>query len=263
MAYRTVRRAPARPRRRTSARCSAAARRGAAPPHTESGSRCRCRARARRRRRTRGRLALRARSGRSRRTAGSRRTRTRPGARRLPPLQEGPGPRARPARRLRRALRGPRARPGRRSSPGRRARRCAAAAHSSAGPGELDFVALDERVGEQALAHPLELGPCIVGAGRVDVEIDQAPHAGLVDGESEVAERAADRLSLGIENAGLRPDEDGRLHRSTTLGSPRYSSNAISVSRSKASTYRALVPLTTSWGSSGPGAFLSQPSVSQ
>ena len=58
--------------------------------------------------------------------------------------------------------------------------------------------------------------------GRViDLEIDHATDARLRDLEPEVAQRALDRLALRVEDAGLRPDEDGRPHRSTTSGSAR------------------------------------------
>ena len=50
----------------------------------------------------------------------------------------------------------PRPRPGRRSSPGRRRRRSSGAARSRLR--DLDLVALDQRVREQLLAHPLDLG---------------------------------------------------------------------------------------------------------
>ena len=60
--------------------------------------------------------------------------------------------------------------------------------------------------------------------------------ARLADVESEVAERVLDRLPLRIEDAGLGPDEHGRLHAIAPLGSARYASNEIPVRRSNAST---------------------------
>ena len=55
----------------------------------------------------------------------------------------------------------------------------------------------------------------------LDVEVDHAPDACLADREPELAQRALDRLSLGVEDPRLRPDEDGRPHRRTTSGSAR------------------------------------------
>ena len=76
-------------------------------------------------------------------------------------------------------------------------------------------------------------------------------------------ERGLDRRALRVEDALLRPDEDGRPHPSTTLGLSRYASNGIVVSRSNASMYFERVCATTSSGSSGPGSVLSQPVCSQ
>ena len=69
-------------------------------------------------------------------------------------------------------------------------------------------------------------------------------------------ERRLDRLPLRVEDALLRPDEDGRLHPSTTFGLSRYASNGIVVSRSNASTYFARVCATTSVGQLGAGVGL-------
>ena len=49
------------------------------------------------------------------------------------------------------------------------------------------------------------------------MSIDPAD-AHLVDGEVEMAERSEDGLALWIEDAFLRPDQDGGLHRRTTSG---------------------------------------------
>src|SRR3954449_9722604 len=128
---------------------------------------------------------------------------------------------------------------------------------------ELDLEALDQRVREQLLAHALDLGASLGRVSRVDLQVDEPPHARLPDREAEVAQRRLDRLALGIEDPGLRPHKHGRLHRSTIPESATYASNSSPVSRSNASTYRARVPATTSSGSSGAGGALSQPSDSQ
>src|SRR5918999_2911765 len=100
----------------------------------------------------------------------------------------------------------------------------------------VDLVALDEGVGEQPLAHALDLGARRRGTVGLDLQIDDAADAGVGHREAELAKRALDGLALGIEDPLLRAHEYGCLHRSTVSGSARYSSNGIPVSRSKAST---------------------------
>ena len=53
--------------------------------------------------------------------------------------------------------------------------------------------------------------------------------------ESELLERGAHGLALRVEDAALRPDQDRRLH-AIAAGPARYSSNAIPVRSSNAST---------------------------
>src|SRR5689334_23044809 len=124
---------------------------------------------------------------------------------------------------------------------------------------DLDFVRLHERVREELLAHPLHLRAGLGGIGRLDLEVDDLADARVGDGEAQMLERGLDGRALGVENALLRADEDGRSHPSTTDGCSRYASNGIVVSRSNASTYFERVCMTTSSGSSGPGSVLSQP----
>ena len=85
----------------------------------------------------------------------------------------------------------------------------------------FDFVILDERVRQQPLAHALDLGACLIGIRRLELEIDDAAHPCLADREAELAERALDSLPLRVEDPLLRPDENGGPHRSTTAGSAR------------------------------------------
>ena len=73
--------------------------------------------------------------------------------------------------------------------------------------GDLDVVALDQRVGEELLAHPLDLGSGRVRIGSVELEVDDAADARFADGEAELAERRLHRLTLRVEDACLRPDE--------------------------------------------------------
>ena len=58
------------------------------------------------------------------------------------------------------------------------------------------------------------------GSSVSSSHVDEPADAGAGDGEPERAERLADRLPLGIENAFLGTDQHGRLHR-TTFGSER------------------------------------------
>ena len=87
---------------------------------------------------------------------------------------------------------------------------------------DLHLVRLDERVREQLLAHPLDLGLCLRGVGRLDVEVDDFADARVLHREAEVAERRADRLALRVEDPRLRPHENSRPHPSTTDGSSTY-----------------------------------------
>ena len=64
-----------------------------------------------------------------------------------------------------------------------------------------NLVGLDQRVGQQLLAHPLELGTGPLRVGRVNVELDEAPDPRPADREAEVAERALDRRALRVEDA--------------------------------------------------------------
>ena len=63
--------------------------------------------------------------------------------------------------------------------------------------------------------------PCSSGVVSAELEIDDAPHAGARDVESELAKRALDRIALRVEDPLLRPDKNGRFHR-TTSGRARY-----------------------------------------
>src|SRR3954471_18499529 len=114
----------------------------------------------------------------------------------------------------------------------------------------LDLEGLHQRVREQLLAHLLDLRARRRLVGRVDLEVDQLADTCPRDAEAEMLERALDRLALRVEDAVLRPDEDGRLHASTAFGSSTYFSNGIFVSSSNASMYFERVCMTTSSGSS-------------
>src|SRR5881394_2158721 len=100
---------------------------------------------------------------------------------------------------------------------------------------DLHLVRLDQRVREQPLAHLLDLGLRGRLVGRLDLEVDHLADPRVLHVEAEVAERRADRFALRVEDARLRPDQDGRPHPSTTFGSSRYAGNGIVVSRSNAS----------------------------
>src|SRR5581483_10032739 len=85
----------------------------------------------------------------------------------------------------------------------------------------LDLERLDQRVREQLLAHARHLVVRVPLVARLELEVDDAPDAGLADGEAEVPERAPHRLALGVEDARLRANGDDGPHRSTSSGSVR------------------------------------------
>src|SRR5580765_2562880 len=57
---------------------------------------------------------------------------------------------------------------------------------------ELDLVALDQRVGEQLLAHPLHFRAGTRRVVRFDFEIDDPADTSLADREAELAQRRFD-----------------------------------------------------------------------
>ena len=72
---------------------------------------------------------------------------------------------------------------------------------------QLDLVVLDERVGEQALAHRSSW------RGVLDVELDQPADVDVRDlGEPERGQRPLDGRSLRVEDAGLRTDQYAGSH---------------------------------------------------
>ena len=74
-------------------------------------------------------------------------------------------------------------------------------------PHPTDLVVLDERVGEQLLAHRRELRRVL------DVELDQPPDVDVADAaEPERRQRPLDGLALRVEDPGLGPDQDPRPH---------------------------------------------------
>jgi hypothetical protein len=101
---------------------------------------------------------------------------------------------------------------------------------------QRDLVLLDQGVREQMTAHPLDLLARGGGVRSLELKVHDTPHAGLVDGESELAERAPNCVALRVEDALFRPDENRRPHESTTSGSERYVLNSMPVIVSNAST---------------------------
>jgi hypothetical protein len=86
---------------------------------------------------------------------------------------------------------------------------------------QLDLVTLDQRVREELLAHPFDLGLGRDGVLRLDFEFDDPPDPRFADREAELTERGFDRLALGIQDPLLRGDQYPRFHRNTTSGSAR------------------------------------------
>lgn len=84
------------------------------------------------------------------------------------------------------------------------------------GSDELEAVVFDHWVGEELLAHraELRLGGGAVGLGELD--LDELADADVVDvAQLEAAQRATDRVALGIEDLALERDVDVGLHDST------------------------------------------------
>src|SRR3970282_1600415 len=77
---------------------------------------------------------------------------------------------------------------------------------------QLDLEALDERVREQLGAHTLDLGSSLLGSVRGALHVQHAPDAHPAAVEAELAQRPLRRLALRIEDALLRPDDDGGPH---------------------------------------------------
>ncbi len=97
-----------------------------------------------------------------------------------------------------------------------------------------DLEALDERVRKELGAHALDLAARGLRVVGVHLEVDEAADASPGDREPEGLERSLNRLTLWIEDSGLRSDQDRQSH-STDSGSSKYRSSEMSVSRSKAS----------------------------
>jgi hypothetical protein len=73
-----------------------------------------------------------------------------------------------------------------------------------------DLVVLDQRVGQQLLAHRGQ------PARILDLEIDQAADPDVGDAlEAQRGERPLHRLALGIENSLLGAHQDSRPHAAT------------------------------------------------
>src|SRR6185312_2266877 len=116
-----------------------------------------------------------------------------------------------------------------------------------------DLVILDQRVREQLLAHRRKLRE--VG----DVQLDQPPDVDVPHAlEAERRQRPLDRLSLRIEDAGLRAHEHAHPPAHGAVRSS-HAPNGSPVISSYASTYFSRVRATTSSGIAGAGGRLSQP----
>src|SRR5262245_6706024 len=86
-------------------------------------------------------------------------------------------------------------------------------ARSITSPRELERVVLDHGVGEEILAHALNLGAHLLLVSFRDVDLDVLALTHVVDArESERAERALDCLALGVKNAIFQGDSDAGLH---------------------------------------------------
>ena len=70
-------------------------------------------------------------------------------------------------------------------------------------------------------ARAQSFDPGTLGILALELEVDHAPDARLLDRKTEVSQRALHGLALRVEDPRLRPDEHGRPHVSTTSGSAR------------------------------------------
>ena len=100
---------------------------------------------------------------------------------------------------------------------------------------QRDLVALDQRVGEQLLAHPLDRRAGLLGIRRVEVEVDDATDSGIADREPELAERASTACPCGSRMPGFGRTSTVALTESPPSGR-RRSRRRDPVSRSNAST---------------------------
>src|SRR6185312_9285462 len=80
-------------------------------------------------------------------------------------------------------------------------------------PDDLDAVAFDHGVGEELLAHLLQLGTGLAFAGGAQFELDHLALANFADAlEAERAEGVADRIALRVEHALFGHDENSCFH---------------------------------------------------
>src|SRR5262249_9439178 len=78
---------------------------------------------------------------------------------------------------------------------------------------ELIGVVLDNGIGEELLAHPLDLGLGAFGIVLRHLDLDIFTLAHIANrAEAERVQRAGDGLALRIEHALLQRDGDSRLH---------------------------------------------------
>ena len=137
-----------------------------------------------------------------------------------------PSPRARRARRPRRAARARAARPGRRSSPGRRRRRSRGrgAGVASRRRGSRARSRSSRSAGSRAAARTSARPAARASAASlgVDLELDEPADPRSSTAKPRWRSELSTAWPCGSRMPGLRPDEHGRLHPSTTSGSARY-----------------------------------------
>ena len=187
-------------------------------PRRGSGSRCRCRAPARRRRANSRTASIDGREPRDRAAAqvvavGE------------PAGEDDAGGLGRQlaTRRARRAARRPRAsrararRRGRRSSRGRRRRRSTGAESAHSPSTWISTLSISGFASSSAHIRST-WARASAGSAASSSRSTSRPTRACGDREVELAQRAADRLALRVEDPGLGANEDGRLHPSTTRG---------------------------------------------
>src|SRR5258705_1579580 len=78
---------------------------------------------------------------------------------------------------------------------------------------EVDRVILDHGIGQELLAHGVEIGLGLAAVGFLELDLDIFALADILDaGKAHDPQRMLDGASLRVENAGFEGDMDARLH---------------------------------------------------
>src|SRR5262249_14263747 len=100
---------------------------------------------------------------------------------------------------------------------------------------QLDAILLDDRVGEELLAHVLEALFTVFPWGGIDLKLDVLADARILHlFETEARERASDGLTLRIEDASFQSHIDlGQHYLSPRLRRMRASGSSVSGTKAR------------------------------